>query len=174
MSVTILSKSGRGELIHGVHTAKLPIIRDERGSVRHFMRRDSPFFEEMGRFGEVYFSTIWPNVVKAWHVHKRMTLNYVCVVGRIQLVLYDGRSDGHGGPSPTYGDINVIELADTEPDYRIVQIPPMVHNGFRAPVGWADEVIVANCADLPHHPDEIERYSLDEVDYDWGPHERNG
>ena len=38
-------------------------IGDERGSVMHMMRADSPWFS---RFGEIYFSTVKSKVVKAW------------------------------------------------------------------------------------------------------------
>ena len=65
------------------------------------LREDSPVFE---RFGEIYFSTVYPGVVKGWHVHKRMTLNYAVPVGMIKLVCYDDREDspdqGRGAGDP--------------------------------------------------------------------------
>ncbi len=42
-------------------------------------------------FGEIYFSTVYRGVVKGWHRHREMTLNYACIHGRIKLVLYDDR-----------------------------------------------------------------------------------
>ncbi len=29
------------------------------------------------RFGEIYFSAVHPGAVKAWHMHRKMVLNYV-------------------------------------------------------------------------------------------------
>ena len=36
------------------------------------------------QFGEVYFSKIYPGVIKGWHVHKVMTQNYAVPIGRIK------------------------------------------------------------------------------------------
>ena len=50
----------------------------------HMLKRTDPHFIE---FGEIYFSTVHRGVVKGWHRHDDMTLNYACVYGRIKLVL---------------------------------------------------------------------------------------
>ena len=63
-------------------------IPDERGTILHMLRSTDEHFIE---FGEIYFSTIYADVVKGWHKHREMTLNYACIYGRIKLVLYDGR-----------------------------------------------------------------------------------
>ncbi len=54
------------------------------------LREDTPVFE---RFGEIYFSTIYPGVIKGWHIHTKMTLNYAVPVGMIKLVCFDDRED---------------------------------------------------------------------------------
>lgn len=153
-------------MIEGVKLTDLKIIGDERGEIRHFMRCDTPPFE---KFGEVYFSTVYPNAVKAWHLHKVMTLNYVCVLGLVEIVLYDGRIE-----SDTHLQFNEIRLADHGVGYKLLTIPPGVWNGFRSPAGWADPVIIANCATHPHDPDEIERGDADTFDFDWGPYKVSG
>lgn len=161
-----------GELINGVEVHELKTFRDGRGEVMRMMRNDDLFFS---KFGEIYFSTVNPNTVKAWHLHWKMTLNYAVVVGRIKLVLYDGRKD-----SPTFEMVNTLHI-DGYPlfeDYALVTIPPGVWNGFRA-VGWTVldyPTIVANCATLPHDPTEIERVHPDKfpLQYDWGPYEVAG
>ena len=68
----------------------------------HMLRADDPDFDQ---FGENYFSTIYPGVIKAWHMHKVMTLNYAAVSGTIKLVLYYARE-----PSPTHGELQEIYL----------------------------------------------------------------
>ena len=70
--------------IEGIKITQLKIISDERGSVMHMLRNDSEVFE---KFGEIYFSTVAKNGIKAWHLHKQATLNYVCVRGIVKLVL---------------------------------------------------------------------------------------
>ena len=144
-------------MIDGVIVTPLRQFFDERGRVMHMLREDSPVFT---RFGEVYFSCTHPGAIKAWHRHKRMTLNYTVVYGEIKCVLFDDRPD-----SPTRG--HVQELFVSPENYCLVTIPPLIWNGFK---GIGDKsAIVANCSTLPHDPDEIERKSPFDasIPYDW-------
>ena len=43
----------------------------------------------INEFGEVYFSSIKPKSVKAWKLHKKMTLNIVVPVGKVRFALFD-------------------------------------------------------------------------------------
>jgi dTDP-4-dehydrorhamnose 3,5-epimerase len=144
-------------MIDGVAINQLNIIPDERGMILKMLRNDDPVFKE---FGEIYFSVIYPGVVKGWHIHKKMTLNYAVVSGFIKLVLYDDRD-----ASPTKGEVQEIFLG--RENYKLVTIPPMVWNGFKG-IG-TESGIVANCATLPHDPNEIERMDPFEnnIPYDW-------
>jgi dTDP-4-dehydrorhamnose 3,5-epimerase len=143
--------------IEGVQLHPLRKIPDERGCIMHMLRRDDPLYEE---FGEIYFSVIYPQVVKGWHIHKKMTLNYAVISGMIKLVLYDDR-DG----SPTEG--NLMELFIGEENYTLVKIPPLIWNGFKG-IG-CKKSIVANLASIPHDPSEIERKDplSKDIPYDW-------
>ena len=143
--------------IHDVTVTPLRRIPDERGAVFHMLREDSPVFE---RFGEIYFSTVYPGVVKGWHVHKQMTLNYAVPVGMIKLVCYDDRPD-----SPTRGTVQEMHLGEL--NYALVTIPPLVWNGFKGE--GSAPALVANCATTPHDPTEISRMDPFENDipYDW-------
>ena len=71
-------------MIDGIKITPLKQIFDERGKVMHMLRNDSEVFR---KFGEVYFSSTYPGVVKAWHKHKEMTLNYAVIFGEIKFVL---------------------------------------------------------------------------------------
>lgn len=145
-------------MIDGVIVKPLRKIPDERGAVYHMLRRDDPEFKE---FGEIYFSCVYPQAIKAWHLHTKMTLNYAVVFGMIKLVLYDDRKD-----SKTKGEL--MELFVGYQNYCLVQIPTGVWNGFK---GIGTEIaIVANCATTPHEREEIRR--MDPADtsiitYDW-------
>jgi dTDP-4-dehydrorhamnose 3,5-epimerase len=99
-------------------------------------------------------------VVKGWHLHQRMTLNYAVVVGMIKLVLFDDREG-----SPSRGKL--MELLVGESNYSLVKIPPGVWNGFKCIDTKA--AIVANCASEPHAPAEILRMdpSSRAIPYDW-------
>ena len=144
-------------MIEGVEIHPLKQIPDERGKIMHMLRCDDPHFE---KFGEIYFSMVYPGVVKGWHLHKEMTLNYAVIVGMIKLVLYDDREN-----SPTQGEL--MELFIGESNYVLVKIPPRVWNGFKG-IG-VQPAIVANCATLPHDPDEIIRIDPfdNHIPYDW-------
>jgi dTDP-4-dehydrorhamnose 3,5-epimerase len=144
-------------MIDGVLVFPLQQIPDERGKIMHMLRCDDPHFEE---FGEIYFSVIFPNVVKGWHLHKRMILNYACITGTIKLVLYDDREG-----SPTCGELQELFIGDS--NYVLVRIPAGVWNGFKG-IGTIP-AIVANCATLPHDPQEIVRMDPFEnhIPYDW-------
>jgi dTDP-4-dehydrorhamnose 3,5-epimerase len=148
-------------MIAGVVIVPLARIPDERGVVMHMLRRTDPHFVE---FGEIYFSKIYPGVVKGWHKHAEMTLNYACIHGRIKLVLYDAR-DG----SSTKGELMEIFLGPE--NHSLVQIPPGIWNGFK---GQGQEMaIVANCASHPHDPSSSVRIDPfdNDIPYDWGIHQ---
>jgi dTDP-4-dehydrorhamnose 3,5-epimerase len=145
-------------MIDGVTITPLRQILDERGKIMHMLRSDAPHFKG---FGEIYFSCVYPNVVKAWHVHSKMVLNYAVPHGCIKFVLYDERE-----ASKTRGEIQEIYIG---PDnYCLVTVPPFVWNGFKG-IG-TEMAIVANCASIPHDPTEIERLDpiTSRIKYDWG------
>lgn len=144
-------------MITGVQITPLRQIPDERGKVMHMLKVGDPAFQQ---FGEIYFSCVYPGAIKGWHIHKEMTLNYAVPHGHIKFVLYDDRPE-----SPTRGKIQEIF---TGPDnYCLVTVPPMVWNGFKG-IGH-DMAVVANCATIPHSPDEIDRRDPFDpsIPYDW-------
>jgi dTDP-4-dehydrorhamnose 3,5-epimerase len=144
-------------MIEGVQIIPLRRIPDERGTIMHMLRVTDPHFQQ---FGEIYFSTIYQGIIKGWHLHREMTLNYACIFGRIKLVIYDDREG-----SATRGELLEIFLG---PDnYSLVIIPPDVWNGFK---GMSDPfALVANCCTHPHDPSRSSR--MDPFDnfiaYNW-------
>jgi len=145
-----------GALIEGVQVVPLRRFPDERGTIFHMLRRTDPHFIE---FGEIYFTSIYRDVIKGWHRHADMTLNYACISGRIKLVLYDNRAG-----SPTR-DVLMERFLGPD-DYSLVVIPPGVWNGMK---GMSDLSIVANCATHPHDPSRTERLdpNAGHIPYDW-------
>ncbi len=145
------------ENISGVKIIKKNVISDDRGKILHMMRNDDKNFQS---FGEIYFSYVNPKKIKAWHIHKKMTLNYVAAFGKIKLVLYDDRAN-----SNTNGKIQEIQLSND--NHLLVTIPPMIWNGFCS----ADDklAVLANCSDIPHDKEEIERLPFNDpkFPYDW-------
>src|SRR5436305_2156108 len=107
--------------IHDIRITPLRRIADERGAVFHMLRAEDPVFE---RFGEIYFSLVYPGVVKGWHIHRRMTLNYAVPQGMVKLVLYDDREG-----SPTHGALQELHVGEL--NYALVTIPPLIWNGCK-------------------------------------------
>lgn len=132
-------------MINGVTITPLKKIADKRGVIMHMMRNDNPVFK---KFGEIYFSTAYPGVIKGWHLHTKMTLNYAVIEGMIKLVLYDDRKK-----SPTRGVL--MEIFTGSENYSLITIPPGIWNGFKC-IGTKTD-IVANCSTIPHDPKEIKR-----------------
>tara|TARA_B110001454_G_C12677095_1_gene416337 strand:+ start:715 stop:1089 length:375 start_codon:yes stop_codon:yes gene_type:complete len=114
----------------------------------HMLRNDSKVFD---KFGEIYFSTILNDKIKAWHLHKEATLNYACVYGEVKLVLFDERKG-----SSTFGEYQ--ELLLSLKNYNLITIPPNIWNGFK---GCNDQFsIIANCLNLPHNEKEMVRLDV--------------
>jgi dTDP-4-dehydrorhamnose 3,5-epimerase len=147
--------------IDGVRVIPLRRIPDERGTIFHMLRSTDPHFLQ---FGEIYFTSVYEGIVKGWHRHEEMTLNYACIFGRTKIVLYDER-DG----SSTRG--RLLEVFLGPDNYSLVVIPPGIWTGMK---GMSRPfALVANCATHPHDPNRTTR--LDPFDnhipYDWAVHQ---
>ena len=142
-------------MIDGVILTTLRQINHPKGDVFHAMKRTDPGFVS---FGEAYFSSILCGLVKAWKRHSRMTLNLVCMVGKIHFVLYDGREG-----SPTFGNYLETTLSPDKPElYRRITIPPGVWMAF---VGIGEgKSMLLNVADIPHDPTEQVNIPVEESD----------
>jgi len=147
------------KLIEGAEARPVRVIADERGRLGEILRSDSDLFR---KFGQVYFTTAYPGVVKAWHYHKIQTDHFFCVKGMTKLVLYDPR-DG----SPTKGLINEFFLGEHNP--VLVVIPPMVYHGFKAIS--IDEAVMINVPTETYNYKNPDEYRLDahtdQIPYDW-------
>lgn len=144
-------------MIEGVQIIPLERIPDERGTIYHMLQADDPHFIA---FGEIYFTTVYKGVIKAWHRHREMTLNYACIFGRIKLVIYDDRED-----SPTKGDLMEVFLGPDQ--YALVVIPPDLWCGFK---GMSDPyAIIANCTTHTHDPSRTTRRDPfdSRIPYNW-------
>jgi len=148
-------------MIEGVTTKQLKLLADERGWLTEILRKDWELFQ---KFGQVYVTAAYPQVVKAWHMHKKQTDNIVCVKGMIKLALYDDRKG-----SKTKNEID--EFIMGERNLLLVQIPPKVWHGFKT--------ITEECALVLNIPTELYNYNKPDeyrrppdtkrIPYDWKP-----
>jgi dTDP-4-dehydrorhamnose 3,5-epimerase len=150
---------GSTGLIDGVAVRHAKVIPDERGRLGEIMRADDPWFE---KFGQVYFTTTYPGVVKAWHFHKKQTDHFYVVKGLIKIGLYDERKE-----SPTYGVVNQVYLGEHLPG--MVRIPPGVQHGWMC-CGQTEAYIVNMVSEMydRNNPDEYRTPPHDNhIPFDW-------
>jgi dTDP-4-dehydrorhamnose 3,5-epimerase len=142
--------------IDGLLLNSLQNIEVDKGNVLHALKATS---EGYFGFGEAYFSIIEYGAIKAWKRHQKMTLNLIVPVGGIKFVVYDDRMD-----SPTYNHFQEV-LLSREGNYNRLTVPPLVWMGFQGLN--KGENILLNVADIAHSQNEVEKKSLEELDYDW-------
>jgi dTDP-4-dehydrorhamnose 3,5-epimerase len=146
-------------MIDGVKTKKLLVRPDERGRLMEILRNDDDAFLE---FGQVYITTTYSGVVKAWHWHKEQTDNVACVQGMVKLVLYDPREQ-----SPTFKQVDRFYLGLHNP--LLVQIPIGVYHGWMCVS--AEEAVIVNVPTKCYDHDNPDEFRLDphknDIPYDW-------
>lgn len=151
-------------VIDGVKIKKLKPIPDERGRLMEILRSDDDLFL---RFGQVYITTAYPGVVKAWHYHKKQTDNFAVVHGMMKIVLYDSRKD-----SPSNGQINEFFAGTLNP--LLIQIPPMVIHGFKC-IGEHESMVI-NCPTEVYNYTNPDEYRIDphskDIPYSWDRKDR--
>ena len=144
-------------MISGVIKTPLKQFEDQRGKVMHMLRSNDKHFI---KFGEVYFSWISAGAIKAWKLHKELTMNIAVPIGEIKLVLYDDRVD-----SSTYGKLNEFMMGDN--NYYLLTIPNNIWYGFKSLNDKA--AMIVNCATLPHSPSETRTKDINKsnIPYSW-------
>ncbi len=146
-------------MIDGVKIKKLNVIPDERGRLMEILRCDDEIFK---KFGQVYLTTTYPGVVKAWHYHKIQDDYVTCIKGMIKLVLYDER-DG----SPTKGEINEFFIGDY--NFCLVMIPRMVYHGWKCIS--ESEALIINIPTEPYNRENPDEFRIDphinNIPYRW-------
>ncbi len=146
-------------MIEGIVASQLRQIADERGWLIEILRSD---WEHFQKFGQVYVTAAYPNIVKAWHMHKKQTDNIACLKGMIKLVLYDDREK-----SKTKGKVDEYTIG--ERNLLLIVIPPGIWHGFKT--------ISEDYAMILNTPTELYNYKApdehrlppdtNKIPYDW-------
>lgn len=150
---------GSGSLIEGVAVRRAKVMPDERGRLGEIMRADDPWFE---KFGQVYFTTTYPGIVKAWHYHKKQTDHFCVIKGTVKIALCDHRED-----SPTFNVVNEVYLGEHSPG--VLRIPPGIQHGWMC-VGQTEAYIINIVSEMYDYkaPDEFRTHPHDnDIAYDW-------
>ena len=146
-------------MIDGVMVKQLKVLPDERGRLMEILREDDDIYM---RFGQVYLTTGYPGVVKAWHYHKGQTDHFCVLKGMAKLVLFDQREK-----SKTKGKINEFFLG--EHNTKVLKIPMGVYHGFKCIS--ESECMILNLptkAYIREKPDEFRLpFDTKEIPYNW-------
>ena len=141
--------------IDGIIVTALKRITHPKGDILHGMKQSDAGF---AGFGEAYFSNVLHDDVKAWKRHNLMTLNLIVPVGSVKFVFIDTREK-----SISKGES--FEIVLSKDNYKRLTVPPGIWFGFK---GMGDNLnLILNIADLEHHPDEVDRKEIEEIEYNW-------
>jgi dTDP-4-dehydrorhamnose 3,5-epimerase len=146
-------------MIQDVIVKQLKYIPDERGRLMEILKSNEDIFT---KFGQVYISTTYPGVVKAWHFHKEQDDFIVCIKGMLKLVLYDNRDD-----SPTNGEVNEFFIGEFNPS--LIKVPKSVYHGWKCVS--TEEAIVINVPTEPYNREKPDEFRIDphknNIPYNW-------
>lgn len=132
---------------------QLKCIETSGGDVMHAMKECDAGY---AGFGEAYFSWVLEGVVKAWKRHTLMTMNVVVPVGQVRFVFCSIDASG-------VKDFRVEEIGRDR--YVRLTVPPGIWFGFQG-LG-ENQNLVLNVASIPHDPNEVERLTQGDINYDW-------
>ena len=134
--------------IHVTVLKRIPILG---GDVMHVLKNSDFGFNG---FGEIYFSWVMPGAVKAWKCHQQMTLNLVVPLGEISFVFHLANQN-NSFRTEKIGEKRYVRLT----------VPPGIWFGFKG--GTSCRNLLMNLADIEHDPEEVQRKSLSEINYNW-------
>lgn len=138
-------------------TFDLKIIPTNGGDVMHALKASEESFKT---FGELYFSWIMPDTVKAWKKHKIMTMNLIVPIGLVKFVLFDDQEN-----NIRFDEIVIGNIAEEKRFYKRLTIKPNTWFGFKG-ISKCESLVV-NCADIEHSPDEIVKADVESIPYKW-------
>lgn len=133
-----------------IEVKSLKEINVADGDVLHGLKKTDEGFKD---FGEVYFSKINYEAIKAWKFHERMNLNLIVPIGNVKFVFFNEY------------DKSYKEIAIGEKNYKRIYVPPKIWFGFK---GLDENVnLVMNIASIEHDPEEVKKKDIDEFEYNW-------
>jgi dTDP-4-dehydrorhamnose 3,5-epimerase len=159
--------------IHDVQVKTFVKHADQRGFFIEQLKRgdldDSgmPFLPDQP-FAQMSRSLVYarggnpPELIKAFHWHKKQWDYWDIVVGNARVVLVDLRDD-----SPTSGVVQTVVLGENSP--RMVAIPPLVAHGYQV-LGLVDVHLVYYVTQ-PYSPDDPDEgriaWNDPRIGFDW-------
>ena len=133
-----------------IKTSNLKIISVPDGNVLKFINKKSKNFNG---FGEIYFSLIKKNKIKAWKKHSRMTMNLTVPIGKVKFVFFDEEKNF------------LKEIVLGEKNHKRITVKPGVWFGFK---GTSKSVsLVSNLSNIIHKKNESTNLNIKSISYKW-------
>ena len=120
------------------------------GDVLHALKQSDQGYKN---FGEVYFSKIKFNAVKAWKFHKKMSLNLVVPIGNVKFVFFDEHES------------KFREIIIGQTNYKRIFVPPKIWFGFKGLKKPSS--LILNLADTIHNKNEQNIRDTKYFNYNW-------
>jgi dTDP-4-dehydrorhamnose 3,5-epimerase len=136
-----LVKVFKSEALNNIKIKNLVVHSDDRGFLFELLRCDD---KQFAKFGQCYVNYTEPGVIKGFHYHNISEDNFVCLSGRIKLVLLDDATeearDMYLGPQ----------------NLMLVNIPVGLYHGWKA-LGMERSCVINISSEAynPKNPDEF-------------------
>ena len=141
--------------MQGILLTPIRQIPNDSGDILHAVKQSDPGFK---KFGEAYFSSCHYGNVKAWSLHKKMTLNVVVPIGAIRFVVFDDRKNS--ATQDTFFEIHL-----SKENYFRLTVSPGLWVGFQGIS--KKENILLNIADIEHDRNEMVKKKVSCIDFNW-------
>tara|TARA_B100000886_G_C20424588_1_gene493288 strand:- start:3936 stop:4352 length:417 start_codon:yes stop_codon:yes gene_type:complete len=126
---------------------KIIPIQNSKGKIIKFLDTSSKSYQG---FGEVYFSYIKKNNIKAWKLNKNVTSNLIVPVGKVLIVIYDQNEKLI---------LKRFVFAGTT-----VLIPPLFYYGF---MGIEENNLIVNFLNKKYTSKNAHNYQLSKFNFNW-------
>ena len=128
------------------------IINHKDGNILKGINHDDDDFD---RFGELYFSYIKLNAIKAWKKHNQMKMNLFVPFGKVKFVFFSKNF------------VKLKELIVDGKNNNRITVRPKIWYGFKGL--FHEQSLVVNLANISHSDFEMERLEINNefIDYDW-------
>jgi len=136
--------------LNKIKTFRLKKIKNTNGDILRLGKNKDPFFTN---FGEIYFSWVKPNKIKAWKFHKKMKINLAVPHGKVKFVFF----------SEKFKKFRTIIIG--EKNYKLISVPPKIWFGF---MGISKhKSLIINLASHTHSKKEILRKKIKDINFNW-------
>jgi dTDP-4-dehydrorhamnose 3,5-epimerase len=132
-----------------IKISRTKIIKNSKGDIlKTFDRKNINF----NKLNEIYFSWVKHNSIKAWKLHKKMTLYLHVPFGKVKFVFFDEKNKSFY--STTIGEKN----------FKVIRLKPNTWFGFK---GVKNKNLIMSCSTLKHKKNEILRKNVKQIKYNW-------